>query len=108
MNTVRIEIHGVDEVVALHTGQLATIARPRGVRLTCVSGILWLTQGDSAKDLVLYTGETLVFDRRAPVYLYALKAGEARIEASQPEPSLWARLARLAAEWMPRPVRAAA
>ena len=106
MNSVRIEIHGVDEVVALSTGQHATIARPRGVRLTCVSGILWVTQGDSAKDLVLYTGETLLFDRRAPVYLCALKAGETRIEAPQPEPSLWSRFASLVAEWMPWPARA--
>jgi hypothetical protein len=108
MSTVRIEIHGVDEIVALQTGQLATIARPRGVRLTCVSGILWVTQGDSAKDLVLYQGETLTFERRAPVYLYGLKAGEARIEAAQPEPSLWARIATAAAEWMQRPERASA
>jgi hypothetical protein len=108
MNTVSIAIHGIDEVVALQTGQLATIARPRGVRLTCVSGILWVTQGDSAKDLVLYQGETLVFNRRAPVYLYGLKAGEARVEAPQPEPSRWSRVASIAAEWMPRPARASA
>jgi hypothetical protein len=105
MNSVRIEIHGVDEIVALQTGQLATVARPRGVRLTCVSGMLWVTQGDSAKDLVLYTGETLSFDRRSPVYLYALKAGEARIEAPQAEPSPWSRLARFVADWMQWPAR---
>jgi hypothetical protein len=106
MNTVRVEIHGIDEVVALSTGQLATIASPRGVRLTCISGILWITQGHSVKDFVLYTGETLVFDRRAPVYLCALKAGEARVEAPQAEPSLWLRVTSFAAEWMARPARA--
>jgi hypothetical protein len=55
-----------------------------------------------------YAGETLVFARRAPVYLYALKAGEARVEAPQPEPSLWSRVASVAAQWMPRPAGAAA
>ena len=108
MNSVSIAIQGVDEIVALQTGQLATIAHPRGVRLTCVSGILWVTQGDSAKDLVLYPGETLLFERRAAVYLYTLKAGEARMEAPQAQSSLWSRVASLASEWVQRPARASA
>jgi hypothetical protein len=104
MNTVRIEISGIDEVVALQTGQLATIPRPLGVRLTCVSGILWVTQGGSARDLVLYPDDALLFDRRAAVYLYSLQACAMRLEAPMPTPSLWERVAR---PWSARLTRAA-
>jgi hypothetical protein len=45
----------------------------RGLRVTVVSGTVWLTQARDARDLILSRGQSFVLDRKGRAVAYALK-----------------------------------
>lgn len=87
---------------------VATITQPAGVRLTCTSGTAWITQGNQARDQVLYAGQVLVLDRRKPVYISALNRCTLRVDGPAVEPSPWSRSTAMLASWLQRSVGASA
>jgi len=90
--------------VEMQQCDVATIVRPAGVRLTCLSGFSWVTQGSESRDLVLYPGQTLVLVRRKPFYVSALHSCKLRVEAPSSQPSTWSRAGTLAIAWLRRPM----
>lgn len=107
MPTIQIDPRLTDHL-ALRQTDVATITRPAGVRLTCTAGIAWVTQGTQARDLVLYTGQTLLLDRREPVYVSALHPCTLRIQAPSVQLTVLQRLAALATGRLRRPAGATA
>lgn len=107
MPTIRIDARSTDHITLQRT-DVATITRPAGVRLTCTTGFAWVTQGKKARDLVLYPGQTLVLDRRMPVYVSALHPCTLRIQAPLVQPTLLERMAAIATGRLRRPAGATA
>lgn len=107
MPTIQIDPRFADHLTLRQT-DVASIARPAGVRLTCVSGIAWVTQGHQSLDLVLYPGRSLLLDRRKPVYISALQSCDLRVQASLIQPTALERMAALLTGWLRRPAGATA
>jgi Protein of unknown function (DUF2917) len=101
MPTIQIDPRSTDHLTLPQT-DVATIARPAGVRLTCAAGIAWVTQGAQSRDLVLYPGQSLLLDRRKPVHVSALQPCTLRIQAPLPRPSVLSRTAKLVSGWVHR------
>jgi hypothetical protein len=99
---------GQTDHLALRRTDVATISRPAGVRLTCTSGTVWVTQGNQSRDMVLYPGQVLLLDRRKPVCISALQECTLRVDGPAIEPSAWTRGTAAVASWLQRSVGAAA
>lgn len=61
--------------------ELLRLEHPRGVRIGCVSGSLWITQDGDREDYMLGAGEALCFERDDPVLLCAFD--ESRVDLSE-------------------------
>lgn len=107
MQTVAISAGQTDHLELRQT-DVVTLARPAGVRLTCTSGAAWITQGNQSRDMVLYPGQTLVLDRRKPVFISALQQCGLRLDGPAVEPSAWMRRTASVTSWLQRSVGAAA
>ena len=107
MPTIRIDARSTDHITLQQT-DVATITRPAGVRLTCTTGFAWVTQGKEARDLVLYPGQTLVLDRRKPVYVSALQPCSLRIQAPPLQAGFRERTIAFLSGWLRRPAGATA
>ncbi|MCZ8314864.1 DUF2917 domain-containing protein [Phreatobacter sp.] len=55
-----------------------------GTRVTCHSGVLWLTFADDPRDVLLEVGEAFVVDREGLTLVCAI-AGPAAVEIDWPE-----------------------
>ena len=76
-----------DTELRLAGRQMLGLADPAGVRITSRCGSLWVTQDHDPRDVVLSAGESMTFDKTAPVVVQAL--GSARValaQQSSPEP----------------------
>lgn len=63
--------------VALAAGQLLRLAEPRGLRVTCESGHLWITEEDQPDDVWLAAGQRVALVGDGLAVLEA--KGEARL-----------------------------
>lgn len=64
---------------------LARLDGARNTRLTCVSGLAWITIDNDPRDIVLEPGQEHVVDSDGTVVVYPLRAGrplELQIDAS--------------------------
>lgn len=89
--------------------ELLRLEHPRGVRIGCVSGSLWITQDGDREDYMLGAGEALCFERDDPVLLCAFD--ESRVDLSERAANGRARLRNTSADdaladalrrWLPR------
>lgn len=51
----------------------------RGTEITCLQGILWVTQQDDGQDYILNSGDSLVISRRGRVVIEAMSDAILRI-----------------------------
>lgn len=45
----------------------------RGLQVTVLGGVVWLTQAEDARDVILAPGQSFVLDRKGRAVVYALK-----------------------------------
>jgi DUF2917 family protein len=45
----------------------------KGLQVTAVSGVVWLTQAKDTRDLILTRGQSFILDRKGRAVVYALK-----------------------------------
>ena len=45
----------------------------KGLQITAVQGVVWVTQADDARDIVLSRGQSFILDRQGLAVVYALK-----------------------------------
>lgn len=55
----------------------------RGTEITCLQGILWVTQQDDGNDYILNSGDSLVVSRRGRVVVEAISDTIVRITADK-------------------------
>ena len=58
--------------IELKTGQIIAILETRGMRLSCASGSLWVTEEGRSQDVVLYQGQNFKLGGRGLVVVQAL------------------------------------
>jgi hypothetical protein len=45
----------------------------KGLQITAVQGVVWVTQADDSRDIILSRGESFILDRKGLAVVYALK-----------------------------------
>jgi hypothetical protein len=62
-----------DVKLTLERRQTMNVASAAGTRITCASGILWVTQHRDARDVLLDAGDSFVLDRPGAAVIQALR-----------------------------------
>jgi hypothetical protein len=60
-------------LLALPKGSLHRIADGRGLQITVTKGVVWVTQANDARDILLSRGQSFVIDRQGLTVALALK-----------------------------------
>jgi hypothetical protein len=79
-----------DLLVQLNTRELLDITDGEGLAVACVGGVVWVTQSDDPRDIVLKAGETFILDKQG-LALVAAPIGPATVavrKASSDTPSV--------------------
>lgn len=71
--------------------QLIALRDATGVRVTCTAGVLWITEEQSAADIVLESGQSHIIGQPGLTLVMALRA--ASLCVREPQASAWTRLA---------------
>jgi hypothetical protein len=71
------------ETIALGARTLHRIESARGLEVTCVRGVTWVTQEGDPRDLILAAGQSTVLDRPGVAIVFAFK--DALITVGAPE-----------------------
>jgi hypothetical protein len=61
------------EPIALAARSVHRIEDARGVKVSCVRGVTWITQENDGRDLILASGDSVVLDRRGVAVVYAFR-----------------------------------
>ena len=61
------------ELIPVPKGNLLSLGQGGSVEIGCESGIVWITQDNDVRDVVLNAGEHFVSDRPGTVLVYALQ-----------------------------------
>ena len=61
------------EPISLAARSVHRIENARGVRVSCVRGVAWITQERDPRDMILAPGQSIVLDRPGLAIAYALK-----------------------------------
>ncbi len=72
--------------ISLTARTVHRIADARGTTVSCVSGVVWITQERDSRDQVLGAGHSFVLDRPGIAVVYALEDALVTIGASSPQP----------------------
>jgi hypothetical protein len=68
--------------------QLIAVRDGKGVRVSCLSGALWITQEQSTSDVVLEVGQSFVIDHPGLTLIMALRLSN--LQVSEPRASaIW-------------------
>jgi len=74
--------------LALERDQLMSLRGGKGVRVACLTGVLWITQEQDKEDVILEPGQSLVVDHSGLTVIMAL--GSATLRVCEPRASgLW-------------------
>jgi hypothetical protein len=61
------------EPITLRSRSVHRIEHAKGLQVTCVRGVIWVTQEHDSRDLVLTAGQSVVLDRRGLAVVFAFK-----------------------------------
>lgn len=61
------------ELIPVAKGSLLSLGQGNQVEIGCESGVIWITQDNDPRDVVLNAGESFVSDRPGTVLVYALQ-----------------------------------
>ena len=59
--------------IRLAARSIERVAGAKGQQITCLSGVVWLTQANDPRDIVLSRGQSFIVDRKGLTVVYALK-----------------------------------
>lgn len=74
--------------VRLEADRFLKLEQSRGIRVTCRSGSLWVTQDRDARDYILGPGETLELEHAGDAIVFALAQSELILSEPAPKPSV--------------------
>jgi hypothetical protein len=61
------------EPITLAARSVHRIDNAKGTKVTCVRGVVWVTQEHDARDIILAAGQSVVLDRRGLAVVFAFK-----------------------------------
>ena len=61
------------EPIALEARTVHRIDNGKGTQVTCVKGVVWVTQEHDSRDIILAAGQSAVLDRRGLAVVFAFK-----------------------------------
>jgi Protein of unknown function (DUF2917) len=59
--------------VQLPARSIHSIDGGKGLQITAVQGVVWVTQADDPRDVILSRGQSFILDRNGRAVVYALK-----------------------------------
>jgi Protein of unknown function (DUF2917) len=59
--------------IALRARTVHRIEQAKGMEVTCIKGVTWITQERDARDLILAAGHSVVLDRPGLAVVYAFR-----------------------------------
>ena len=59
--------------VQLSARSIHRIDGGKGLQITAVDGVVWVTQADDQRDIILSRGQSFILDRKGLAVVYALK-----------------------------------
>ncbi|CAN7758370.1 DUF2917 domain-containing protein [Variovorax sp. LjRoot290] len=65
----------------LHKAATQSILHPRGMRIECLAGCVWLTHDSDPRDIVLQAPATYLADRDSRLLIHALDDAKVRVRA---------------------------
>jgi Protein of unknown function (DUF2917) len=75
------------EPIALQARTVHRIDNGRGLQVTCVKGVVWITQEHDSRDIILSAGQSAVLDRRGLAVVYAFKDALVTVGAAMQLPA---------------------
>lgn len=75
--------------ISLDKRQVAVLREAAGTRITCLSGMLWITQDREGSDWMLRPGEEITLDRNGKTVIEALRPSEARLTEPASSAAPW-------------------
>lgn len=85
--------------IRLPARALKRLESAKGQQITCLDGVVWVTQEQDSRDIILSKGQSFIIDRKGAVVAFALKdaaiaVGPAgHITAAEFDPQAWQGLA---------------
>ena len=73
------ELPAAPAIRALAAGTTLAVPQPRGTRIDCLHGCLWLTHDNEPQDIILAAGDSYFADLDGRLLVYGLEASELRI-----------------------------
>jgi hypothetical protein len=61
------------EPIALAARSVHRIENAKGIKVSCVRGVTWITQERDGRDLIVASGQSVVLDRRGVAVVYAFQ-----------------------------------
>ena len=61
------------EPIALAARSVHRIDNGKGAKVTCVTGVVWVTQEHDSRDIILAAGQSVFLDRRGLAVVFAFK-----------------------------------
>ena len=59
--------------IALEARTVHRVDNGKGTQVTCVKGVVWVTQEHDSRDIILAAGQSAVLDRRGLAVVFAFK-----------------------------------
>lgn len=97
-----MRIHSDDLKMELPRGGAFVVSDAQGMRLTCLGGVLWITQHHDGNDLILEPAQSATIRGKGAVVIQACAGASALGLRRRPPPEAGQRLGPLlAAAWLP-------
>lgn len=95
-----MRIHSDDLKMELPRGGAFVVSDAQGMRLTCLGGVLWITQHHDSNDLILKPAQSATIQGKGAVVILACDEASA-FGLRRQTPKAGHRLGPLAAAWLP-------
>jgi hypothetical protein len=59
--------------VRLAARSIARVEGAKGSQITCLDGVVWVTQANDARDIILARGQSFIIDRNGTTVVFAFK-----------------------------------
>lgn len=96
-----MKLIAAEAILALPSNSVVPISTEGSVRLTCLSGLIWLTVDGKTEDLVLEDDDAIEIGLNQGIVIQALRKTVIAVEEATNKANRLAAFARLVHRWLP-------